>query len=266
VPRIAPPPDGAASSEGLRFLRERLTFFLGFFVGGLWFLLCSAAGIVWLLVRPRNRQTLYVFGKVFCRGIVRLMGWDIRVEHGERLEACRPCVIVGNHQSFLDVITFGSIFPRRTVSAGKREIERIPVFGWFYRLSGNLIIDRANPRLARHSLAAAARVLRDERVSVWFMPEGHRNRGGELLPFKTGAFRLAIAAGVSILPIVAEPLSAIADTRRKLARSGTLRVRVLESIPTDGLSQRALPDLVGTVRARMQHALDGYRESERARA
>ena len=250
----------------LRAFRERLAFFLGFAVGAVWFVLCSAAGIVWLLVRPHNRQTLYVFGRVFCRGVVRLMGWDVRVENRERLEASRPCVIVGNHQSFVDVITFGSIFPHRTVSAGKREIGRIPVFGWFYRLSGNLIIDRGNPRLALHSLSDAARVLREERVSVWFMPEGHRNLTNELLPFKSGAFRLALAAGVPILPIVAEPLEAIVNTRRRLARAGVLRVRVLAPIPTEGLSQRALPDLVATVRSRMQSALDGYREPERARA
>lgn len=253
-------------SDRLRVLRERLAFHLGFLVGGLWLVLCSAVGIVWLLVKPRNRQALYMFGRVFCRGLVRMMGWDIQVEHRARLEEVRPCVIVANHQSFLDVVTFGSIFPPRTVSAGKREIGKIPVFGWFYRLSGNLILDRGNARVALGSLAEAARVLREERVSVWFMPEGHRNRGTRLLPFKSGAFRLALAAGVPILPVVAEPLEVVVDTRRRLARPGTLRMRVLEPVSTEGLSQRALPDLVAEVRARMQWALDGYREGERARA
>ena len=135
---------------------ERATFYAGFLIGGLWFLLCSALGIVWLLLAPRNRQTLYMYGRVFCRGLVRLMGWRIEVANRETLDSARPCVIVGNHQSFLDVVTFGSIFPERTVSAGKREIGRIPVFGWFYRLSGNLVIDRGNPWLAMLMLAVAS--------------------------------------------------------------------------------------------------------------
>ena len=214
-------------------LWETVFFGYGFFFGGLWFLVCSGLGVVWLLLRPGNRQTLYVYGRVFCRGVVRMMGWRIAVEYGERLEQCRPCVIVANHQSFLDVVTFGSIFPKRTVSAGKREIGRIPVFGWFYRLSGNLIIDRADARSAKHSLESAARAVREERLSVWFMPEGHRNPGRQLLPFKSGAFRLALSAGVPILP-----------------------VRVLEPVPTEGLTARDLPDLVARVRARMQEALD----------
>jgi 1-acyl-sn-glycerol-3-phosphate acyltransferase len=237
-------------------LTEKLTFYAGFVAGGLWFLFCSALGTVWLLLRPRNRQTLYVYGKVFCRGLVSLMGWRMDVANRERLDSARPCVFVANHQSFLDVVTFGSIFPRRTVSAGKREIGRIPVFGWFYRLSGNLVIDRSDPRGARDSLEDAARTIREERVSVWFMPEGHRNRGPELLSFKTGAFRLAIAAGVPIVPIVAEPLAVVADTERRLARPGTLRITVLEPIPADASSPRAIADLAALTRARMQEELD----------
>lgn len=240
---------------------EKLLFYFGFFFGGLWFLLCSALGILWLLFSPGNRQTLYVFGKVFCRGLVRMMRWEVAVENRERLEAFRPCVITGNHQSFLDVVTFGSIFPQKTVSAGKREIGRIPVFGWFYRLSGNLIIDRGNARSALESLEAAAETMRSEKIALWFMPEGHRNSGPQLLPFKSGAFRLAIAAAAPILPIVAEPLGIIVDTRRRLARPGTLRARVLEPVPTENLTAKDVAALAAAVREKMQAALDEMRRA-----
>ncbi len=245
----------------MKLFIEKVVFYLAFLVGGLWFLLCSALGILWLAVAPGNRQTLYFYGKVFCRGLVKLMGWRIEVANRERMDSSRPCVFVGNHQSFLDVVTFGSVFPKRTVSAGKREIGRIPIFGWFYRLSGNLVIDRSDARGARDSLEEAARAIREERISVWFMPEGHRNRGSELLPFKSGAFRLAIAAGVPVVPIVAGPLAVIADTGRHLARPGTLRVTVLDPIPTGGLSPRSLAELVARTRTRMQDELDRLRAS-----
>ena len=241
----------------------KLGFCAGFLVGGLWFLLCSAAGIVWLLVSPRNRQTLYVYGKVFCRGLTRMMGWEVEVQDRDRLEGFRPCVIVGNHQSFLDVVTFGSIFPRRTVSAGKREIGKIPIFGWFYRLSGNLIIDRSDARQARDSLEKAAEAMRAEKIAVWFMPEGHRNTGPQLLPFKSGAFRLAVAAQAPIIPIVAEPLTGIVDTKRRLARRGPLRIKVLEPVQTQGLTIKDVPSLLFSVRASMQAALDEFRRNLR---
>ena len=246
----------------MRALAERLAFYLGFFFGAIWFALCSAAGIVWLLFSPGNRQTLYVFGLVFCRGLTRMMGWRVEVENRELLEALRPCVIVGNHQSFLDVVTFGSVFPRRTVSAGKREIGKIPVFGWFYKLSGNLIIDRGDARQAQGSLDAAAAAMRDEKIAVWFMPEGHRNTAPELLPFKSGAFRLAVAAQAPIIPIVCEPLTVIVDTKRHLARRGRLRVRVLDPVPTEGLTAKDVPPLVFSVRASMQATLDELRKAK----
>jgi 1-acyl-sn-glycerol-3-phosphate acyltransferase len=245
----------------VRALAERLAFYFGFFFGAIWFALCSAAGIVWLLFSPGNRQALYVFGLVFCRGLARMMGWRVEVEDRERLEAFRPCVIVGNHQSFLDVVTFGSAFPHRTVSAGKREIGKIPVFGWFYKLSGNLIIDRGDARQARGSLDLAAAAMRDEKIAVWFMPEGHRNTAPELLPFKSGAFRLAVAAQAPIIPIVCEPLTVIIDTKRHLARRGRLRVRVLPPVPTEGLTVKDMPSLLFSVRASMQATLDEFRRS-----
>jgi 1-acyl-sn-glycerol-3-phosphate acyltransferase len=246
----------------VRLLLERIGFVLGYLVGGAWFLLCSALGIVWLLVSPGNRQTLYMYGRVFCRGLVQLMGWKIDVANRERLDSERPCVFVANHQSFLDVVTFGSIFPPRTVSAGKREIGMIPIFGWFYRLSGNLVIDRDHPRGALVSLESAAETIRKENLSVWFMPEGHRNSSGVLLPFKSGAFRLARAAGVPVVPIVAAPLTALVDTKRFLARRGTLRVRVLEPFRVSERGEESAAETASAVRARMQRALDELRGQE----
>jgi 1-acyl-sn-glycerol-3-phosphate acyltransferase len=194
-----------------------------------------------------------------------MMGWRVEPDRPERLRDRRPCVLVGNHQSFLDVVTFGSIFPPRTVSAGKREIGRIPVFGWFYRLSGNLIIDRAHARSALASLDAAAEAMRAEKIAVWFMPEGHRNHGQRLLPFKSGAFRLAVAAQAPVVPVVAAPLTAIADTGRRLARPGTLRVRVLEPVDTQGLQPADVAALTARVRELMQEALDALAAEDAAR-
>ena len=93
------------------------------------------------------------------------------------------------------------------------------------------------------------------------MPEGHRNTGRELLAFKSGAFRLALAAGVPVVPIVAEPLDVIADTKRRLARPGSLRVTVLKPIPAEGDGGRSFAELASVARSRMQDELDRLRSS-----
>ncbi len=243
-----------ARAVRLRALVERLAFFLGFLAGGVWFFLCSATGLVALLVTHGSRNNVFLFARFFCGGVVRLMGWRIDVD-AARLSASRPCVFVSNHQSIMDLLVYGAIVPRRTVAVGKREISKIPLFGWFFRASGNLVIERGNSEAARRMLAAAARRLKEEGISVWFMPEGTRNAGRELLPFKTGAFRLAAAAGVPVVPVVAAPLDAIVDTARFRSRRGRLPVRVLDPISVGG-EEDAIAAAVGETRDRMQRELD----------
>ena len=202
---------------------------------------------------------VYRFARTFCGGVVRMMGWKIRVEHG-RLDAWKPCVFVGNHQSIMDVLVLGSVVPRRTVAVGKRELTKSPLFGWFFVRSGNLVIDRGNSEAAKKMLAAAGRRLKEEGLSVWFMPEGHRNSGPELLPFKTGAFRLAAAAGVPVVPVVAAPLKPIVDPERMEAHRGALEISVLDpmTLPTQP-SEEQIARLAVDVRAAMQSELERLR-------
>ncbi len=243
----------------MKTFKERAAFYLGFFAGGVWFFLCSAVGLLGLLVSGGNRLFVFYFARTFCGGIVRLMGWSVSVEHRERLYATRPCVFVGNHQSIMDLLTYGAMVPKMVVAVGKKEIGKIPLFGWFFRSSGNLVIDRGNSEDAQRLLQDAARRLRDEGVSVWFMPEGHRGKGEELLAFKTGAFRLAAAAGVPIVPVVGEPLTVIVDTVRRLARRGVYRFRVLEPVPSPGSSEEEIAAAASAVRSLMQREFDDLR-------
>lgn len=184
-----------------------------------------------------------------------MMGWKIEID-AAKLEAARPCVYVSNHQSIMDVLVFGAVVPRRTVAVGKRELARIPLFGWFFVRSGNLVIDRGNSEAARQMLATAARRLRDEGLSVWFMPEGHRNPTRQLLPFKTGAFRLAAAAGVPVVPVVAAPLESLVDTRRLLAHRGRLAISVLDPVRFEESGEEAIASTAAAVRETMQRELD----------
>lgn len=243
----------------MKIFRERAAFYLGFFAGGIWFFLCSAVGLVGLLLSGGSRLFVFYFARTFCGGIARLMGWSIKVEHRERLYATRPCVFVGNHQSIMDLLTYGAMVPRMVVAVGKKEIGKIPLFGWFFRFSGNLVIDRGNSEDASRLLADAARRLKEEGVSVFFMPEGHRGKGQELLPFKTGAFRLAAAAVVPIVPVVGEPLQVIVDTVGRRARRGVYRFRILEPESAPSATEEEIATAAARVRGRMQREFDELR-------
>jgi 1-acyl-sn-glycerol-3-phosphate acyltransferase len=241
--------------------RERAAFYVGFAAGGVWFLFIAALGLPMLLLAPRKgRPGVWLFARSACGTICRAMGWNIAVDRTDRFYDNRPCVFVCNHQGIMDVLVLGAVVPRGTVAVAKKEILKVPFFGWFFKASGNLTIDRGNTADAREMLRRAAERLQQEQINVWFMPEGHRNKGGaQLLPFKTGAFRLAVAAGVPIVPVVVAPLTGIVDTNGRRTRPGRLPIRVLDAIPTAGLSEEDAVGLAPRVRETMQAAFDALR-------
>jgi len=240
-------------------MREKIRFYAGFAAGLVWLVVCSAIGFVRLALGPKDRSATTFYARLFCTRLARAVGWSIDVDRPRALEDLRPCVFVSNHQSILDVIVFGAIVPGRTVALGKKEVGRIPLFGWFFRAAGNLIVDRGNTTQTGAALDRAGNIVRNEKVSVWIMPEGHRNDGATLLPFKTGAFRLAAAAGVPVVPIVAEPLAAVVNTSTRRTRRGTLRIRVLDPVPSPAGDPESIAAAAAATRSRMQEALDDLR-------
>jgi len=179
--------------------------------------------------------------------------WDFHVFGEPIADPRRPYVAVSNHESYADIFLISHL-PWEMKWLSKDTIFKIPVMGWMMQMAGDIKLRRGN----RDSTLAALSACRDrlrKRVSVMIFPEGTRSRGGELLPFKDGAFRLAIEAGVPILPIV------VAGTRHAMAK-GTFRfqharagVRVLPPVETTGMSL----DDIATLRERVRRIIDDGR-------
>jgi 1-acyl-sn-glycerol-3-phosphate acyltransferase len=158
----------------------------------------------------------------------------------------RPYVVVANHESYADIFLL-SCFPWEMKWLSKDTVFKIPFMGWMMRMAGDIKIIRGN----RDSTADAILQCRDrlkKRVSIMIFPEGTRSRTAEMLPFKDGAFRLAIEAGAPILPI------AVAGTRFAMAK-GTFRflpsraiAASLTPIETTGMSLADVPALKQRVR------------------
>jgi 1-acyl-sn-glycerol-3-phosphate acyltransferase len=205
-------------------------------LGGLTFLLISFFGLLYLAV-TRDRNTAAHFAHLFSLVMRTILGWKIEMEGLERLDTGHhPVVIMNRHQSNLDVVTLGVFYPFHTVILGKKEIRKIPLFGWFFGASGNIFVDRKNARRAIESLREASTRIKQEALSLWVFPEGTRNASRALGPFKKGAFHVAIAAQIPVQPIASGPLDTLLDGRRWMVRPGTLRVRFLPEIPSAGLT------------------------------
>ncbi len=246
-----PEPRGGIAGS-LRRLFTRVYFVAASLFGGALFLGLSVLALFRLVVLKweRDRATRRWLDR-WSGTMMAVLGWTVEVDHAERLVAHRPAVLVGNHQSNLDAVVWAAFFPDSTVIIGKKQIGLIPIFGWLFRATGNILIDRENAAKARTSIAEAARKIRQEGLRVWMAPEGHRNQRPEMLPFKKGAFHLAIAAQVPVVPLIVGPLAPVLDARRLLVRPGNIKVKVLEPIPTAGMTEEDLPALLARTRAEM---------------
>jgi 1-acyl-sn-glycerol-3-phosphate acyltransferase len=205
--------------------------------------------IVWLFTAPFDRGR-YHAGRAFRQLAVAQVTlnplWHFETE-GQAPENPRlPYVAVSNHESYADIFLI-SHFPWEMKWLSKDTIFKIPVMGWMMRMANDIPITRGNKESVVSALAGCRDRL-SKRVSVMIFPEGTRSKTDELLPFKDGAFKLAIEAGAPILPI------AVAGTRDCMAagsfafRRANAKARVLAPVPTTGLTKRDVPALRDSVR------------------
>lgn len=249
-------PSPAGGPGGLlRRLGYRVYFVLACAVGGLSFVGFAAVALLHYALFRDGEKAALVWIRSFGFVMTRFLFWRVEVENIGTMHATRPAVVVGNHQSNLDIATWATFFPARSVAVGKKEILKIPIFGWLWKVSKHILIDRSNPARARESLAAAAERIRTEELSVWVLPEGHRNSKPEMLPFKKGAFHLAIAAQVPVVPFATSPMGTVLDAARWMVRPGVVRVRFMDPIPTAGMTDADVDRLSLAAR----EAIDGAR-------
>jgi lysophosphatidate acyltransferase len=194
-------------------------------------LICAAYGtLVSIVLRAvgNGRIAQWATGRSFKYMMWYTTGITFTVEDpNDWLNTTRPAVFIGNHQTELDVLMLGCIFPKYCSVTAKKSLKNVPFLGWFMTLSGSVFIDRNNPNDARAAMAGAANEMKSEKQSVYMFPEGTRSYSKEpmLLPFKKGAFHLAVQAGVPIVPVVAANYSDILYVKDWIFKSGTIPVK-----------------------------------------
>ncbi|MCM2680398.1 lysophospholipid acyltransferase family protein [Echinimonas agarilytica] len=184
--------------------------------------------------------------------------FDVRGEH--HLDDIGPCVLVCNHQNTLDLVVAPKPLRRGTVSIGKKSLKWIPVFGLFYWITGNIMIDRKNSNKAADTLNQAAEEMMTKKLSVWMFPEGTRSYGRGLLPFKTGAFRLAKQVGVPIVPVCVSDTHELVNLNRW--NNGVVPIEVLPPVYIDNDADirkvaNEIHDQMAATIARITHEVKG---------
>ncbi len=218
--------------------------------------------ILLVLTAPfdRNRAVAGRFLRFVGVGISKTFPpWRLGVEGA--WPAGGPFVVVANHQSMLDILLLSRL-PREMKWVAKEELFKIPWVGWMLRMSGDIPIRRGDPESGGEALARAREYL-ERGMSVMIFPEGTRSAKGTMLPFKSGAFRLALDAGVPVLPV------AVHGTARGMPKGGPwvnpcrARARILPPVavaPFGGDAVRLRDEVRGRIQAaerELAAALDG---------
>lgn len=219
-----------------------------------YFILVAVFGIFICLARPFHPDNTRWFGRVYSWGGAAILGIRVRRHNYESLKDIGPCVYVVNHQDNFDLFVTGRVMPKRTVTIGKKNLRYVPFFGQLYWLSGNIFIDRKNSSNSKVTMSESTRALTTKNKSIWVFAEGTRNRGKNLLPFKKGAFKMAIEAGVPVVPICVS--SYVKNMNLNRLRSGVAEIKILSPIMTDSLTTDDIDRIMGLCWDKMKETID----------
>jgi 1-acyl-sn-glycerol-3-phosphate acyltransferase len=190
--------------------------------------------LVLYAVLTRDSEPLYRFGIRGCRLALRLAGIRLEIRGQEKVPTGRAVVFMANHQSMCDPPAVISSLPPVRVLL-KKSLFHIPILGTGMKLRGFVPVDRQNREQAMRAVDEAVAALRRGH-SFLVYPEGTRSPDGRLLPFKKGAFVMALKAEVPIVPISVSGASRIMRKGAMAIRPGVLRITFHDPIPTQGYS------------------------------
>jgi 1-acyl-sn-glycerol-3-phosphate acyltransferase len=189
-------------------------------------------GFLELLITPFHRtgNLFHLLARTWAKWMVKVLGVKIEVEGLEKLDFSRSYIYVANHASLFDIPTLLAGVPDQIRIMYKRELEKIPFFGWGLKYGKTYIsIDRAKGQTAMEGLDEAVRKIRSG-ASVLMFAEGTRSPDGSLQPFKRGAFHMAISAGVPVVPTTLVGTYDVLPKDSFRIRTGTVRIILSEPI------------------------------------
>jgi putative phosphoserine phosphatase/1-acylglycerol-3-phosphate O-acyltransferase len=205
----------------------------------------SALG-VGLLTLSRRRGVNF-FTTVYPQVLLAVNGVRLNVIGEENLTAQRPAVFIFNHRNQADPVITAALVRDNWIGVGKRELQKDPLMGTLGRLVETAFIDRDDSAKAVDALHEV-----EERaakgLSVVIAPEGTRMDTTEVGPFKKGPFRIAMAAGIPIVPIVIRNAEVVAARDSITINPGTVDVAVFPPIPVGDWTVDTLPERMAEVR------------------
>jgi 1-acyl-sn-glycerol-3-phosphate acyltransferase len=220
----------------------KLRYWWCWFVAAILLLFIAAPSLIFLSIINR-RIWLYPLALWGAKTWLAACGAKIKVTGTEHLDPDVSYVFASNHRSYLDTAALFRYTGKRMGIVAKKELLKIPVMGQGMSFVNVIAIDRTNPERALESMRKAREVL-ENGYSFGVFVEGTRAMPGELLPFKKGAFHLAIQTGAPVVPVAIKNSDWMMGKRTGVAFPGEIEMVLLPPIPTEGRTSEEVMDLL----------------------
>jgi 1-acyl-sn-glycerol-3-phosphate acyltransferase len=224
-------------------LAGKLRYWWCWFVAGFLMLVVGLPVLVFLGI-IKKKMWIYPIARWGANLWLSAAGAKIDVKWKENLDPDRTYVFIANHRSYLDTVALFFHTGHKVGLVAKKELLKVPIFGQGMHYVNIFAIDRSNSDRAKRSLEKAKKIMA-KGSSFGVFAEGTRAMPGELLPFKKGAFHLAIQTGADIIPVAIKNTDMMMGKRTGLAFPGTIEMVLLPPVEiNDDLTQ-----LLSTVRS-----------------
>ena len=227
------------------------------------FMILSAIALVVCYPFDPARRVVHELSRILVRIFFFIpLRWRQKVEGREYIDRHKSYVIVLNHNTVIDIPALYYL-PLNFRWVSKREVFRVPFFGQYLVLHGDICIDRGRAAEALEQMLREGRKWISRGASVAVFPEGTRSKDGEIHRFKAGAFTLAREAGVGIIPVVMDGTRTLIRRNLLFNWGNRITIRVLPPVPAERVAAAEPHELMEEVRGAMCAALSDIRKKNR---
>ena len=206
--------------------------------------------------KTKEEAVAYVYKIVtnWSNFIIKTAGLTLTVVGKENIPD-EPCLFVGNHQSNFDIPVILSNMNRPTGAVAKKEMEKIPIMSYWMSQIHCVFMDRENPREALKAIAEGVDSLKDG-YSMLIFPEGTRSKSNNMGEFKKGSMRLAIKAGVPIVPVTLYDTYKAMEGNNGKIKKANAKLIIDKPIYLDNMSKEEKANISEVVQNIIQSNLD----------
>jgi len=236
------------------FLKLWLEFWF-YFLAGIQVIIYFPFLVLILLLPNAYSKLFWVARNMWARVVLHGSGYYVKVENKEKLKTDTNCLIIANHSSHMDVFLMLITCKKPFVFVGKKELYSIPFFGYIYKRAA-IMVDRSDSK-SRLEVYGRANEMLEKGYNVCIFPEtNYLDDTIILADFKRGAFKIAIENNLPIIPLVFYDLKLKHPWYPKFGSLGKLRVKVLDKINVENLTEEDIPSLTIKAYNKIKHELE----------